>query len=227
MNKLTQLFNNRPKNLLNIFFTAGFPELKDTTTILKSLEEAGADLVEIGIPFSDPLADGPTIQASSKKALENGMSIAVLLDQLEDYRQQCPDSKIPILLMGYYNPVMQYGFERFLERCHKVGVDGLIIPDLPVTIYKNSYKSLFEKHHISNVFLVTPFTSEKRIREIDSLTDSFIYAVSSASTTGSKSDFGSAQDYLKKLGSLSLDNAILTGCFLLNGFLRNIRRRSI
>ncbi len=148
---------------------------------------------------------------SSKIALENGMSISVLLDQLEDYRKKNPESSTPILLMGYFNPVMQYGLENFLRRCQQVGVDGLIIPDLPVNIYQQEYKPLFEKYHVSNVFLVTPQTSEKRIREIDALTDSFIYAVSSASTTGSKGDFGSAGEYLKKLKDLNLKNAILTG----------------
>lgn len=210
-NKLTRLFNSKQANLLNIFFTAGFPNLSDTNVILKSLEEAGVDLVEIGIPFSDPLADGPTIQQSSKKALENGMSISVLLDQLSEYRSKNPNSKLPILLMGYLNPVMQYGLNDFLQRCQQVGVDGLIIPDLPLSIYKSEYKTLFEKFQISNVFLVTPQTSEARIREIDAISNSFIYAVSSASTTGSKSDFGSAVDYLRKLRNLNLTNSVLTG----------------
>ncbi len=210
-NKLTQLFEKKDNNLLNIFFTAGYPELEDTPIILKSLYEAGVDLVEIGIPFSDPLADGPTIQESSKQALENGMSIEKLFTQLELFKNQYPKIEIPILLMGYFNPVMQYGLEKFCERCQKVGVDGLIVPDLPLEIYASRYKSIFEEYNLSNVFLVTPQTSTERIKQIDEQSTGFIYAVSSASTTGSKSDFGSAASYLERLASLDLKTHILTG----------------
>lgn len=210
-NKLTQLFNSKPKDLLNIFFTAGYPQLEDTTTILKALEDAQVDLVEIGIPFSDPLADGPTIQESSKKALENGMSIEKLFTQLEHYRVENPEANTPILLMGYLNPVMQFGLDKFCARCSSVGVDGLIIPDLPMYSYQMEFKEIFEKHHISNVFLVTPQTSEKRIREIDANSTGFIYAVSSASTTGSKADFSAAADYLGKLRDMELKTPVLTG----------------
>ncbi len=210
-NKLTQLFHSKPKNLLNIFFTAGYPKLEDTTVILKSLGEANVDLVEIGIPFSDPLADGPTIQESSKIALENGMSIEKLFTQLEQFRIENPDFKIPILLMGYLNPVMQFGLDKFCARCAGVGVDGLIVPDLPMFIYETEFKETFEKHHISNVFLVTPQTSDKRIREIDTNSTGFIYAVSSASTTGSKADFSAAADYLGKLRDMDLKTPVLTG----------------
>ncbi len=210
-NKLTQLFERKDNNLLNIFFTAGYPELRDTTVILKSLYDAGADLVEIGIPFSDPLADGPTIQESSKKALENGMSIERLFVQLEGFKNQHSDIKIPILLMGYFNPVMQYGLEKFCKRCSEVGVDGLIIPDLPLEIYISQYQAVFETHNLSNVFLVTPQTSTERILQIDEQSTGFIYAVSSASTTGSKSDFGSSSSYLERLASLELKTPILTG----------------
>ncbi len=205
-NKLTQLLSSKPKNLLNIFFTAGYPKLEDTTTLLTALENANVDLVEIGIPFSDPLADGPTIQKSSKIALENGMSIEKLFAQLENHT-----AKAPILLMGYLNPVMQYGLEAFCEKCNEVGVDGLIIPDLPMYIYQTEFKAIFEKYNISNIFLVTPQTSEKRIREIDNNSNGFIYAVSSASTTGSKSDFSSATNYLGKLKDMNLKTPILTG----------------
>lgn len=210
-NKLTQLFNSKPKDLLNIFFTAGYPQLEDTTTILKALEDAQVDLIEIGIPFSDPLADGPTIQESSKKALENGMSIEKLFTQLERYRIENPEANTPILLMGYLNPVMQFGLDEFCARCASVGVDGLIIPDLPMYSYQMEFKEIFEKHHISNVFLVTPQTSEKRIREIDANSTGFIYAVSSASTTGSKADFSAAADYLGKLRDMELKTPVLTG----------------
>jgi tryptophan synthase alpha chain len=210
-NKLTQLFQSRPQRLLNIFFTAGYPHLESTNRILETLSQTQADLVEIGIPFSDPLADGPTIQESSKKALENGMSIDKLLTQLRQYKASNPDSRLPILLMGYFNPVMQYGLEKFCTQCHEVGVDGLIIPDLPMDIYQSQYKDIFEKHHISNVFLVTPHTSVKRIRQIDEISTAFIYAVSSSSTTGSKSNFSGASAYLQSLKVLELSTPILTG----------------
>jgi len=168
-NKLTELLKNKPQNLLNIFFTAGYPQLEDTTTLLTALENANVDLVEIGIPFSDPLADGPTIQESSKIALENGMSIEKLFSQLESH-----DIKVPVLLMGYLNPVMQYGLEAFCKRCQEVGVDGLIVPDLPLHIYQTEFKEIFEKYNISNIFLVTPHTSEKRIKEIDTNSNDLI-----------------------------------------------------
>lgn len=210
-NKLTQLFQSKPKNLLNIFFTAGYPQLENTNVILETLSQTAVDLVEIGIPFSDPLADGPTIQQSSKIALANGMSINKLLLQLKQYKTSHPDSQLPILLMGYFNPVMQYGLEKFCKQCNEVGVDGLIIPDLPMDIYIKLYKSTFDKYHISNVFLVTPNTSEKRIREIDQESTAFIYAVSSSSTTGSKNDFSGAAAYLQSLKELELKTPILTG----------------
>ncbi|BAO54298.1 tryptophan synthase subunit alpha [Nonlabens marinus] len=210
-NKLTRLFSKKQKNLLNIFFTAGYPQLEDTTVILKALEDSKVDLVEIGIPFSDPLADGPTIQESSKKALENGMSIEKLFSQLEKFKNDNPDFDTPVLLMGYLNPVMQYGLDRFCERCAAVGVDGLIIPDLPMYSYQMGFQETFEKHNISNVFLVTPQTSEKRIKEIDANSTGFIYAVSSASTTGSKADFSAAADYLGRLRDMNLNTPVLTG----------------
>jgi tryptophan synthase alpha chain len=210
-NKLTALFQTKPKNLLNIFFTAGYPKLEDTSTILNALELAGVDLIEIGIPFSDPLADGPTIQESSKIALENGMSIEILFEQLNQFRTQNPEFKIPILLMGYLNPVMQYGMEAFCKRCNELGVDGLIIPDLPMYIYQTEFKDVFEKYRISNIFLVTPQTSEKRIKEIDDNATGFIYAVSSASTTGGTTAFTAAASYLGKLSDMNLKTPILTG----------------
>jgi tryptophan synthase alpha chain len=210
-NKLTELFKSKPNNLLNIFFTAGYPKLEDTTIILKALIDSKVDLVEIGIPFSDPLADGPTIQESSKHALENGMSIEKLFSQLTDFKAAHPDFNTPILLMGYLNPVMQYGVERFCEKCKAVGVDGLIVPDLPMYSYQTEWKETFEKYNISNVFLVTPQTSDKRIREIDDNSTGFIYAVSSASTTDSKADFSAAADYLGRLREMNLKTPVLTG----------------
>ncbi|MDP5076824.1 MAG: tryptophan synthase subunit alpha, partial [Nonlabens sp.] len=200
-----------PQNLLNIFFTAGYPALEDTTVLLSALENTAVDLVEIGIPFSDPLADGPTIQESSKIALENGMSIEKLFKQLEQFRVDNVAFTTPILLMGYLNPVMQYGLEAFCKRCESLGVDGLIVPDLPMYIYQTEFKEVFEKYNISNIFLVTPQTSEKRIREIDANSTGFIYAVSSASTTGSKADFSAAADYLGRLKEMNLNTPILTG----------------
>ncbi|WP_124980160.1 tryptophan synthase subunit alpha [Nonlabens xiamenensis] len=205
-NKLTELLATKPSQLLNIFFTAGYPQIEDTNRILSALATAGVDLVEIGIPFSDPLADGPTIQESSKKALENGMSIERLLSQLEKQ-----DLDLPVLLMGYLNPILQYGMKNFCKRCQEVGVDGLIIPDLPLQIYLNEFSGVFEEHSLSNIFLVTPQTSEQRIREIDRHSTGFIYAVSSASTTGSKNQFATATDYLKKLKDMQLETPILTG----------------
>lgn len=205
-NKLTELLKSKPNNLLNIFYTAGYPQLEDTTVILTALENAGVDMVEIGIPFSDPLADGPTIQESSAVALANGMSIEKLFSQLEKHT-----IKIPLILMGYLNPVMQYGLEAFCKRCEEVGVDGIIVPDLPMAIFEMEFKKVFEKYNISNIFLVTPQTSEKRIKEIDANSTGFIYAVSSASTTGSKTDFSAAADYLGRLQNMNLSTPVLTG----------------
>ncbi|GGK69783.1 tryptophan synthase subunit alpha [Rufibacter glacialis] len=208
-NRLTRLFQEKSGNLLNIYFTAGYPKLEDTVTILEELEAAGADLVEIGMPFSDPLADGPTIQASNQVALENGMSIKMLLSQLAQVRERV---SFPIILMGYLNPVMQYGFERFCEEAARVGVDGLILPDLPFAEYEEEYKPVLEKHGLSLIFLITPQTSEARIRQIDGLTNSFIYMVSSASTTGSQVQASDAQQaYYAKVRSLGLKNPVLIG----------------
>ncbi|WP_207430908.1 tryptophan synthase subunit alpha [Sabulibacter ruber] len=208
-NRLTRLFQEKSGNLLNIYFTAGYPKLEDTVTILEELEAAGADLVEIGMPFSDPLADGPTIQASNQVALENGMSIKMLLAQLAGVRERVT---LPIILMGYLNPVMQYGFERFCQDAAQVGVDGLILPDLPFAEYEEEYKPILEKYGLSLIFLITPQTSEDRIRKIDELTNSFIYMVSSASTTGSQVQTSEAQEaYFSKVRQLGLKNPLLIG----------------
>lgn len=190
------------KKLLSIYFTAGFPQLNDTVSVIENLEKSGVDMIEIGLPFSDPLADGPTIQASSTTALNNGMTSEVLFDQLNDIRKTV---SIPLIIMGYFNPMMQYGIENFCKKCAEIGIDGLIIPDLPVKEFNDNYKVVFEKYGLINVFLITPQTSEERIRFIDSISDGFIYMVSSASVTGSKNSFGSVQnDYFRRIAAMNL-----------------------
>ena len=197
------------KKLLSIYFTAGYPNLNDTVTTIENLEKNGVDMIEIGLPFSDPLADGPTIQASSTQALHNGMTSTVLFDQLKDIRKSV---SIPLILMGYFNPMLQYGVEAFCKKCQEVGIDGLIIPDLPVEVYHEEYKAIFERYGLLNVFLITPQTSETRIRYMDSISDGFIYMVSSASTTGSQSGFGNTQtDYFKRIADLNSPTHRLLG----------------
>lgn len=209
MNRITQLFDTKQKNILSIYFTAGFPHLEDTVEIIQKLEKNGIDLIEIGIPFSDPMADGPTIQASSMQALKNGMTLKKLFDQLQDVRQSV---SIPLVIMGYLNPIMQYGFESFCADCQKVGIDGAIIPDLPFDDYIKDYKPIADKYSIKITMLITPETSEKRIRLIDEHTDGFIYMVSSASTTGAQTNFDDKkQDYFRKINAMNLRNPRLIG----------------
>ena len=197
------------KKLLSIYFTAGYPKINDTVSIIKNLEKSGVDMIEIGLPFSDPLADGPTIQASSTQALKNGMTSDVLFNQLKDIRKSV---SIPLIIMGYFNPMLQYGVEDFCKKCKEVGIDGLIIPDLPVDVYNDNYKSTFEKYGLINVFLITPQTSDERIRYIDSVSNGFIYMVSSASVTGSNSGFGDAQtNYFKRIADMKLNNPQIVG----------------
>ena len=197
------------KKLLSIYFSAGFPNLEDTVPILKNLQASGADMVEIGLPFSDPLADGPTIQESSTKALQNGMTTQKLFDQLQGIREHID---IPLVLMGYFNPMMQYGIQKFCEQCEAIGIDGLIIPDLPVDVYHEEYKSLFEKHGLYNMFLITPQTSDERIRYIDDVSNGFIYMVSSAAVTGAQSSFGATQaDYFKRVANMNLKTETIVG----------------
>jgi tryptophan synthase alpha chain len=197
------------KKLLSIYFTAGYPNTNDTVTVLKELEKNGVDMVEIGLPFSDPLADGPTIQESSTRALKKGMTTEKLFEQLKDIRSEVT---IPLLIMGYFNPIYQYGIEEFCQKCEDVGIDGLIIPDLPLKEYVENYKEIFEKHNLTNIFLVTPQTSEKRILEIDANSNTFIYLVSSANVTGSNSDFQTeTQDYFKRIESMNLNNPQVVG----------------
>ncbi len=190
------------KKLLSIYFTAGYPKLNDTVSIIESLEKSGVDFIEIGLPFSDPLADGPTIQASSTAALENGMTTEILFNQLKDIRKTV---SIPLIIMGYFNPMMQYGVEEFCKKCAEIGIDGLIIPDLPVQDYSENYKAIFEKYGIINVFLITPQTSDERIRFIDSISNGFIYMVSSAGVTGAKNSFGNTQEtYFNRIATMNL-----------------------
>ncbi|MDA9587207.1 tryptophan synthase subunit alpha [Flavobacteriaceae bacterium] len=208
MNRIDQKFREN-KKLLSIYFSAGFPNLEDTVPILKKLQTAGVDMVEIGLPFSDPLADGPTIQASSTQAIRNGMTTEKLFSQLEGIRKHI---KIPLVLMGYFNPMMQYGIEKFCSRCETIGIDGIIIPDLPVDVYHENYKALFDKHGLYNMFLITPQTSEARIKYIDKVSNGFIYMVSSASVTGAKSTFGNTQtEYFKRIATLKLKTPTVIG----------------
>ncbi|MBT0607418.1 tryptophan synthase subunit alpha [Aequorivita echinoideorum] len=197
------------KKLLSIYFTAGFPKVDDTVEILQQLEKNGVDMVEIGLPFSDPLADGPTIQASSQTALKNGMTTQLLFQQLKDIRKTV---SIPLILMGYFNPVLQFGVENFCQKCAEVGLDGVILPDLPLAEYEEHYAEIFKKYGLLNIFLITPQTSEERIKRIDTASDGFIYLVSSASVTGSSKKFGEEQTrYFQKVASLSLANKLIVG----------------
>jgi len=208
MNRLKQLFHEK-KNILSVYYTAGFPNLEDTVPVLTALQTEGVDLVEIGMPFSDPLADGPTIQKSSEQALRNGMSLNKLFEQLAQMRETI---HIPIVLMGYYNPVFKYGVERFIKKCREVGVDGVILPDLPFDEYCEKYQSLFETSGLANIFLITPQTTEARIRLIDTHSNGFIYMVSSAATTGTKKGMTTDQiDYFKRVQALQLQNPCLIG----------------
>jgi tryptophan synthase alpha chain len=208
-NRIIELFREKKENILSVFYTAGFPALNDTIRISELLENAGADIVEIGIPFSDPVADGPTIQASNKTALDNGMTLRLLLEQVKEIRKRV---KLPIILMGYLNPVMQYGVEKFIKDAAAVGVDGLIIPDMPVYEFQENYRELFKNVNLCNTFLISPTTSEERIRKIDDITEGFIYAVSASSTTGAKSTFSTEQvDYFDRLQKLKVKNPVLIG----------------
>jgi len=208
MNRISHKLQEN-KKLLSIYFTAGYPQLDDTKTILEQLEKSGVDLVEIGLPFSDPLADGPTIQASSTKALKNGMTTEKLFQQLEDIRETV---SIPLIMMGYFNPMLQYGIENFCKKCAEIGIDGLIIPDLPLEVYTKEYQAIFQQYGLQNIFLITPQTSEKRIRQIDEASEGFIYMVSSASITGAKNSFGDAQqNYFERIDQMQLQHPQIVG----------------
>jgi tryptophan synthase alpha chain len=208
MNRINQKLQE-DKKLLSIYFTAGYPNLNDTVSVIQNLEKSGVDMIEIGLPFSDPLADGPTIQASSTASLDNGMTSEVLFNQLKDIRKTV---SIPLIIMGYFNPMMQYGVEAFCKKCAEIGIDGLIIPDLPVQDYNENYKSIFEKYGLINVFLITPQTSDERIRFIDSISNGFIYMVSSASVTGAQNSFGSTQsEYFNRIAAMNLKAPQIVG----------------
>lgn len=208
MNRIKQIFQESGKKL-SIYFTAGYPNLGDTIPTLKALEQEGVDVVELGMPYSDPLADGPTIQASGTKALENGMSLDVLFEQLDGFREEV---SLPVVLMGYYNQVLQYGVERFVKGAAAVGVDGVILPDLPLHEYEADYKALFEEYDLCISFLITPQTPEERIREIDRLSSGFVYVVSTAATTGKQEGFSEGQlAYFNRLKEMGLENPMMIG----------------
>jgi tryptophan synthase alpha chain len=209
MNRINRLFEKKQKDILSIYFTAGFPQLNDTCEVIRELQANGIDLIEIGIPFSDPMADGPTIQDSGTVALRNGMTLKILFDQLKDIRK---DVTIPLIMMGYLNPVMRYGFDNFCKQCAETGIDGVIIPDLPFNDYISEYKPVADKFGIKVIMLITPETSDERIRLIDEHTDGFIYMVSSASTTGAQKSFDEKkQDYFRRINGMNLRNPRLIG----------------
>ena len=209
MNRIDELFSRKKEGVLNIYFTAGYPHLEDTTRIILALDKSGVDIIEIGMPYSDPMADGPTIQESGSQALRNGMTLDVLFEQLKDIRKQ---SQVPLLFMGYLNQMMQYGVDHFLEACKLAGIDGLIIPDLPVDIYETELKDKVEAAGLHIIFLITPQTSESRVRKIDALAKGFVYMVSNASITGAKSEITQSQlDYFERIKAMNLKNPRLIG----------------
>lgn len=208
-NRINQLFKTKKENILSVYFTAGFPELNDTVEIIRQLEKNGVDLIEIGIPFSDPSADGPTIQKSSESALKNGMSLKLLFEQLKTIRESV---KIPLLLMGYFNPVFQFGVEQFCQKCAEIGIDGTILPDMPLNEFESQYKTTFTKNNLHNILLITPQTSEARIKQIDAASEGFIYMVSSSSTTGTGKKVADFQvDYFERIQKMNLKNPCIIG----------------
>jgi tryptophan synthase alpha chain len=208
MSKLELVFKEKSKRVLNVYCTAGYPSLDSTMKVMTSLQKNGADIIELGMPYSDPLADGEVIQVSSIKALANGMNIAVLFDQIKDMRKSI---SIPVILMGYMNPILQYGFENFCKKAKEVGVDGLILPDLPLFEFEQSYGKIITENNLDFIFLVTPETPVDRIKKLDSLSNGFLYAVSSSATTGKDKDFNLVAQYLQKLQAMQLKNPILVG----------------
>ena len=208
MSKLESVFKEKSKRILNVYCTAGYPSLDSTMKVMASLQKNGADIIELGMPYSDPLADGEVIQVSSIKALANGMNIAVLFDQIKDMRKNI---SIPVILMGYMNPILQYGFEAFCIKAKEVGVDGLILPDLPLFEFEQSYGKIITENNLDFIFLVTPETPVDRIKKLDSLSNGFLYAVSSSATTGKDKDFNVVAQYLQKLQAMQLKNPILVG----------------
>ena len=211
MSRIEELFKKKQNKILNVYCTAGFPRLEDTLTVMAALEESGADMIELGMPYSDPLADGPVIQHSNTIALQNGMTIKKLFEQLKDFRKRKFGEVIPVLLMGYMNPILQYGFEKFCADASAVGIDGLILPDLPEYEYETEYGAITKKYGLDFVFLVTPETSEERVKKLDALSNGFLYAVSSSSTTGRDKNMTDVKTYLQKLKNLKLKNPVLVG----------------
>jgi tryptophan synthase alpha chain len=208
MKRMEVLFKGKSASVLNVYFTAGYPTLDSTIDIMQGIQDGGADLIEIGMPYSDPLADGPVIQDSSLVALQNGMTIDCLFKQLKDFRKKI---SIPVVLMGYMNPVLQYGFEQFCQKASEVGIDGFILPDLPVHEFEHHYSKILSRYGLDFVFLVTPETSETRVRKLDQLSSGFLYAVSSSSTTGNEKDFSQVTEYLNRLKTYDLKNPFLVG----------------
>lgn len=209
MNRINQLFGSHPQDLLSIYFCAGTPTLEGTAHVIRTLEHHGVGMIEIGIPFSDPMADGIVIQQAATQALRGGMSLRLLFEQLREIRS---DVRIPLVLMGYLNPIMQFGFEAFCRQCQLCGIDGVIIPDLPFRDYQAQYRSIAERYDVKVVMLITPETSEARVREIDAHTDGFLYLVSSASTTGAQQDFSDhKRAYFKKIAGMGLTNPRMVG----------------
>ena len=206
--RIEKLFQSKQKNVLNIYCTAGYPQLHSTIEVMKALQENGVDIIELGMPYSDPLADGAVIQQSNMAALQNGMSIPLLFEQLKGFRDII---HIPVILMGYMNPVLQYGFEKFCADAAAVGIDGLILPDLPVYEFETEYGDIIKKNGLDLIFLVTPETPDERIKKLDNLSSGFLYAVSSSSTTGNNKPIEEQGDYFKKLKDMNLNNPVLAG----------------
>jgi tryptophan synthase alpha chain len=208
MTRIEELFINKQHNILNVYCTAGFPKLESTLQVMQALQDNKVDLIELGMPYSDPLADGPVIQESSAKAIDNGMTIQTLFSQLKDMRSTI---KVPVILMGYMNPVLQFGFENFCSKAAEVGVDGLILPDLPIYEYETEYGEIIKRYGLNLIFLVTPETDDARVKKIDELSSGFLYAVSSSSTTGSNKEIKDQETYFLRLKELKLKNPILVG----------------
>lgn len=209
MNSIQELFQKKDKNLLSIYFTCGYPKLNDTTKVIAALEKSDVDFIEVGLPYSDPMADGPTIQDSSQKALENGINLDLIFEQLLEIKGT---NKTPLILMGYLNQMLKYGEDKFCKKVVECGIDTLILPDLPMVEYENHYKQLFEKYGLINVFLITPHTSEERIKKIDSYTKAFIYVVASASITGAKGDISNNQiAYFERIKAMNLNSKLIVG----------------